>query len=133
MAKAKKVKQFSFALPNRVGLLAEVTTALVKGKVNVSAICAYEMENQGYFMLTADSPAKAKKALAGLEGEIREDDIVAVELPNKVGELQKVAQKLAESGINIDFVYGTTAAGKTSICLFKTADDSGAIKLINKK
>lgn len=133
MAKAKKVRQFSFELPNRVGLLSEVTTVLAKSKVNVTAVCAYEMENKGYFMLTADSPAKAKKALAGLGAEIREDDIVGVELPNKVGELQKVARKLAEAGINIDFVYGTTAAGKTSVCLFKTADDSKAIKLINKK
>lgn len=133
MAKAKKVKQLSFMMPDRAGLLSEVTTALANKKVNISAICAYGMQGEANFMFTTDSNAKAKKALAPLGIEIKEDDVCSVELTNKPGELQKVAKKLADAGINIIYMYGTTAAGRSATGVFTTSDDAQAIKLINKK
>ncbi|MEW6215176.1 MAG: ACT domain-containing protein [Nitrospirota bacterium] len=132
MAKAKKSKQLSFAMPNRVGLLSEVSTAIAGAKVNINAVHAYEIEDKAYFMLITDSNAKAKKALSPLGVEIKEEDVVTVEMPNKVGELQKVAKKIADAGIDINYMYGTTGAGKSSTCVFKTADDKKAIKVINK-
>lgn len=132
MAKARKVKEISFTMPNRVGLLSDVTTAIAKAKVNITAICAYAMENSGTFMLTADSNAKAKKALAPLGVAIEEEDVVEVEVPNKSGELQKVAKKIAGGGVDIEYMYATAGKGKTATCIFKTADDLKAIKVINK-
>jgi len=132
MAKAKKSKQLSFSMPDKVGLLSEISTAIAKAKVNIVGGCAYGMEGKAYFMMITDSNAKAKKTLAPLGVEFTEDDVISVEMPNKVGELQKVAKKIADAGINIHFMYGTAGAGKSSICVFKTADDKKAIKVINK-
>lgn len=132
MAKAKKSKQLSITMPDRVGLLSEISTAISNAKVNMYAICAYGMEGKAYFMVVTDSNAKAKKALSPLGGEIEEEDVVTVEMPNRVGELQKVAKKIADAGINIIYMYGTAGTGKSSICVFKTADDKKAIKVINK-
>ncbi len=133
MTKAKKVKQLQFMMPDRAGLLSEITTALAGAKVNIGNICAYGMQGEATFMLTADSNAKAKKALAPLGVEIKENDVVAVEMPNKPGELQKVAKKIGDAGINILYTYGTTTAGRSATCVFATSDDASAIKLINKK
>ena len=130
MAKAKKVKQLSFIMPNRVGLLSELSMAVAKEKVNINAICAYEMEDKAYFMMITDSNAKAKKALSPLGAWVQEEDVIAVELPNKVGELQKVAKKIADSGIDIRYMYGTAGTGKSSICVFKTEDDKKATRVI---
>lgn len=132
MVKAKKVKNLVFTLPNKVGLLSEVSGALTKARVNIDALCAYEMEDKAYFMLAADSPVRATKALAPLGGEIKEEEVVAVEMPNRPGELEKVAKKLADAGININLIYGTTGTGKASTCFFKTGDNKKAIRLINK-
>ena len=132
MAKARKVKEISFTMPNKVGLLSEVTTAIAGAKVNITAICAYAMENSAYFMLTTDSNAKAKKTLAPLGVEIEEEDVVAVELPNKSGELEKVAKRMADAGIDIEYMYATAGGSKTATCIFKTADDKKTIKVINK-
>lgn len=132
MAKAKKVKQLSFMMPDRSGLLSEISAALAGAKVNVNALCAYGMQGEANFMLTSDSNAKAKKALAPLGAEIKEHDVFSVEMPNKPGELQKVAKKLADAGINIIYMYGTTGAGRAATCIFTTSDDAKAIKLINK-
>jgi hypothetical protein len=57
--------------------------------------------------------------------------VILVELPNKPGELQKVAKKIADAGIDIDFMYATTAGSKAT-CILKTADDQKAIKIIRK-
>lgn len=132
MAKAKKVKQLSFEMPDRAGLLSEFTAAIAKAKVNINAICAYGMDNRAYFMLNTEGNAKAKKALASLAGAINEENVVSVEMPNKVGELQKVSKRIADAGINIFYMYGTVGAGKSSTCIFKTEDDKKTIKVINK-
>ena len=132
MAKARKVKEISFTMQNKVGLLWEVTAAIAGAKVNITAICAYGMENTAYFMLTTGSNAKAKKALASLGVGMEEKDVVEVEMLNKAGELQKVAKRIADAGIEIEYMYAAAGAGKTAICVFKTADDKKAIKVINK-
>ena len=131
MANARRAREISFSMANKVGLLSEVTTAIAKVKVNITAICAYGMENTAYFMLTTNGNAKAKKALTPLGMAIEEKDVVEVEMPNKPGELQKVAKKIADAGIDIAYVYATAGGGKTT-CVFRSADDQRAIKVINK-
>lgn len=132
MAKAKKIKQLVFTLPNRAGLLSAVSTALAGAKVNINVITAYEMDKKAHFMLAIDQNAKAKKALAKLKIKAKDDDVISVEMSNRVGELQKVAEKISDAGININYMYGTIGSGRSAICVFKTSDDRKAIRVINK-
>jgi len=132
MAKARKVREISFTMKNKMGLLSEVTAAIAGAKVNITAICAYGMENTAYFMVTTDSNAKAKKALVSLGVGMEEKDVVEVEMLNKAGELQKVAKRIADAGIEIEYMYAAAGIGKTATCIFKTADDSKTVKIINK-
>jgi hypothetical protein len=132
MAKARKAKEMSFTMPNKAGLLSEVSRAIAGAGVNITAICAYAMGNTAYFMLTTASNVKAKKALEPLGVAIEERDVVEVELLNRPGELQKVAKRIANAGIDIEYMYATAGAGKSTTCIFKTADDKNTIKVINK-
>jgi len=100
-------------------------------KINIEAICAYEMDEQGFFMLMTDNPAKTKKIVSHMGAEVSVDDIIAVEMPNKIGELQKVAKKISDAGIDIHYIYGSPVKGKMTIIL-KTANDKKAITILNK-
>jgi len=131
MARVRKVKEIRLFMLDKVGLLSEVTTAIAKAKVNINTICAYAMENHAFFMLTTSSHAKAKKALAPLGFGIEEKDVIQVEVPNKPGELRKVAEKIADAGVDIEYMYATTGGSKAT-CIFKTADDQKAMKVIRK-
>ncbi len=131
MAKARKVKEIRLFMLDKVGLLSEVTTAIAKARVNINTICAYAMENHAYFMLTTSSHARAKKALAPFGFGMEEKDVIQVEIANKPGELQKVAEKIADAGVGIEYMYATTGGGKAT-CVFKTADDQKAMKVIRK-
>lgn len=132
MAKARKVKEIGFKMSNKVGLLSEVTNAIAGAKVNITAICAYGMEGTASFMLTTDSNAKAKKALAPFRVAIEERDVVEVEVLDKPGELQKVAKRIADAGIDIEYMYATASSGKKEACIFMTSDNAKVIKVINK-
>jgi hypothetical protein len=132
MAKARKAKEISFTMPNKAGLLSEVSRAIAGAGVNITAICAYAMGDTAYFMLTTASNVKAKKALVPLSVAVEERDVVEVELLNRPGELQKVAKRIANAGIDIEYMYATAGAGKSTTCVFKTADDKNTIKVINK-
>ena len=132
MAKARKAKEISFTMPNKAGLLSEVSRAIAGAGVNITAICVYAMGNTAYFMLTTASNVKAKKALVPLSVAIEERDVVEVKLLNRPGELQKVAKRIANAGIDIEYMYATAGASKSTTCVFKTADDQKTIKVINK-
>lgn len=130
MAKAKKIKQINFEMKNKVGVLLEVSSALSDAKVNIKAICAYGMGEKAYFMLVTNNNAKARRVLAKLRVKTSEDEIIAVEMPNRVGQLKKAASKIANAGIDIQYMYGTVGIGKTSVCIFKTANDRKALKVL---
>lgn len=134
MAKAQSLRQLSFTMEDRPGLLSEITTAVAGAKVSITAICAYGMDGKAYFMMITDNNAKAKKALSGMGIEFTKEyeDVFGVEMTNKAGELQKVAKKIADAGININYMYGTTSSGKTSTCIFSSSDNKKAVKAVNK-
>lgn len=131
MAKAVKMKQLSFSLPNKIGLLSELTSFVTGAKINIEAICAYGMGEEGYFMLVTDNNPKAKKVISHMGAEVKTEDVIAVEVPNKMGELQQVAKKISNAGIDISYVYGSPVKSRMTLIL-KTADDKKAIKALSK-
>ena len=132
MAKASKVKQLFFSLPNNVGLLMEITEVLAKAKINVEAICAYAWEElEASFMIVTDNNTKAKKVLSKMGAKVELEEVLALEVPNKVGELHKATKKIAFAGIDIYYLYGSPAKGKMTL-IFKTENDKKALKALAK-
>ena len=131
MQKVTKLKQLTFILPNRVGLLAEVTTFLASGKINIEALCAYGRGPEGIFMIVTDNNAKAKKILNQMGAEVKTEEVIAVELPNRPGQLQKVAKKVSEADVDIQYVYVSPAKGRMTV-VFKTADDKRILRALKK-
>ena len=63
MATARKLKQISFGMPDKPGLLAQVTSALTDAKVNINSICAYGMEGKAFSMESISSTCMEQQAL----------------------------------------------------------------------
>ena len=130
MAKAKKTKQLVFSLPNRIGLLSALSSFLTAAKINIEAICAYGMGEEGHFMIITDRNAKAKKVISQMGAEVKVEDVIAVEMPNKAGQLRQAAKQISDAGVDIHYVYGSPVKGKMTV-IFKTADDKRAMKALN--
>jgi hypothetical protein len=131
MAKAMKIKQLSFSLPNRIGLLSELSSFLTAAKINIEAICAYGMGDEGYFMIVTDNNPKAKKVISQMGAEVEVEEVVAAEMPNKVGQLRQAAKQISDAGIDIHYVYGSPVKGKMTV-IFKTADNKRALKALTQ-
>jgi hypothetical protein len=131
VAKTVKMKQLSFSLPNRIGLLSELSTFLTAAKINIEAICAYGMGDEGYFMIVTDRNAKAKKVVSQMGAEVTVEEVIVVEMPNKVGQLRQVAKQISDAGVDIHYIYGSPMKGKMAV-IVKTADDKKAIRALKK-
>lgn len=131
MAKATKIKQLSFSLPNRIGLLSELSSFLTAAKINIEAICAYGMGDEGVFMIVTDNNTKAKKVISQMGAEVTAEDVIAAEMPNRVGQLRQVAKQISDAGVDIQYIYGSPVRAKMTV-IVKTADDKKALKALNK-
>lgn len=131
MAKAAKASQLIFSLPNKVGLLASVAEAIASAKVNIEAVCAYE-RGYGYFMMVTDNNAKAKKVLQKMGADVHVEEVIAIEVPNRAGQLEKISRAIADADIDIHFIYASPGKGKTATLILKTANDRKSLKLLTK-
>jgi hypothetical protein len=131
MAKAMLIKQLSFSLPNRIGLLSELCSFLTAAKINIEAICAYGMGDEGYFMIVTDNNAKAKKVISQMGAEVKVEEVIAVEMPNRAGQLRETAKEISDTGVDIHTVYGSPVRGKMTV-IFKTADNKKAVKALRQ-
>jgi hypothetical protein len=131
MAKTIKSKQLTFSLPNKIGLLSDVAEAVAEAKVNIEAICAYE-RGYGFFMMVADDAAKAKKILTRMGANVHVEDVILLQVPNRVGQLEKISKKISDAGINVIFIYGSPGKGKTATLVLHTANDRKTMKLLEK-
>ncbi|HSB18653.1 MAG TPA: ACT domain-containing protein [Anaeromyxobacteraceae bacterium] len=111
-----RATELKIRVDDRPGILGEIATALGAKKVNLRAVNAWVEGSQGILRLVVDKPAAAKKALAAKGYSAEERDVLELTLADKPGELGRVAQKLGEAGINIQYVFvGSAAARKVSV------------------
>ncbi len=98
-------KQVTVYLENKPGRLAQVLSALAQAKVNIIALAVMDRQEQGVLRLVTEEEAAAKKTLTGLNLQVSEQDVLAVELRNQPGALARVCETLAGGHINIDYAY----------------------------
>ena len=133
MAKARRAKQINLTLANKVGTLTKVSDIITGAGANINAICAWGDKRKARFLIMVDRHIKARNALAKAEYDVSDEDVVLVEMPNKPGQMQKVAKKLSDNGIDILFTYGSAGTGRATFCVLKTDNDKKTMKLIQGK
>ena len=133
MAKAKLVSQLLVEAPNKVGMMAEVTSAIAGAGVNIEGICAYGMEGKAEFMIITDNNAKAQEALGKKGWVIKTEEVVSVTLDNEVGAAKEMADKIKQAGIDIRYIYGTTCGIKdcSSTIVVASKDNKGIVRAIS--
>ena len=126
--------EITATFPDTMGLTAKVAAALAAENVNILAGTGYSasgMRRKATFTLIVDNLEKAERALERIGAdEIQDSMVILVETENKVGALEKISKAISNAGINIYYFYSTTSSGKTATCVFKTADDQKAIKVL---
>ena len=124
--------QFSIFLVNKPGVLAQVTSALAKAKVNMIAMTLVDSSEHGVLRIVCtDEADKVRRVLARVYDQFTETEVLALDLSNKPGVFAAAAEKLAAAHININYAYCTGGAhgGKTT-AIFKVADLKKALRVL---
>jgi hypothetical protein len=86
---------------------------------------------QSKVRLVTDNPAKAKKALAGENLQVSEEEVVGVKLAIKPGTLAAAASKLGGAGVNISHGYtGAEEGTKEQLVVLAVSDLKQATKVL---
>ena len=125
-----KAKQLTVWVSDRPGMLGEVGSALGAKKANILAFTAWVEGDRGAIRLVVDKPAVAKTVLAA-RWETTEDEVLEVTLADTPGSLGRIAQKLGEAGVNIQYAYvGSAGSSRRLNAYFAVSDLKVALKAV---
>ena len=105
------MKEITVIVPNKIGALADVTEALGNNGINIESIAAQGFRDQGVIRIITSDEKSAMHVLTKMsavkegEYEIKIGDVIIISMPDRPGELAKIARKIARAGLNLESVY----------------------------
>lgn len=123
------VKQVTVFLTDKPGQLANAESALAEAGINIRALSSIPLaSDHGVAHFVVDDGPAAEKALAPVALAVRTTDVLFVQMPDRPRALLEVTQRLADAGVNIQYVYGSVAAaGTPAPAVFKVDDIDTAV------
>ena len=129
-----KLKQISVQIENSHDRLYEFTRALGDEGINLRALTLVDTGNFGELRVLVSDTSLARQILMKKDMPARVDDVVAVQVEDKPGQLADLLERLMADGIKIK--YGYALAGMDSgkaIMIFRFDDNDRAIEVLSRK
>lgn len=128
-----KVKQISVFLENRKGRLYEVLNVLAAEQINIRALSIADTADFGILRLIVPDPDAAKRILEKGGFTVKENNVIAIEVPDRPGGLVSVLKALQDADINVEYLYAFVAKShKDAIVVIRTENNDGALKALKK-
>ena len=125
-------KQLAIFLDNRPGMLARVADALAVAKINIYAITTSDTVDHTVIRLVVSDYRKALHVFEEHGTLVVEDDVLMIDGSNKPGELARIAHRLAEAKVNIEYCYSATPAeSKKGLLILRVSNPAKALKVLN--
>ena len=126
-------KQLAVFLDNRPGMLARTCQALAHAKVNILALSILDTVDHAIIRMIVDRPKDAERVLTDLRVMLQEVDVICLDVPNAVGALAGIAERLTEAGINIEYAYCTASKNQDFGCIVvKTKDAEQTLEILDE-
>ncbi len=126
-----RVEQISIFLENKEGRLAEVTAILRDADVNIRALSLADTTDFGILRLIVNKNQDAENALKKEGFTVGKTNVIAVEVEDSPGGLNKVLDPLTSQGINVEYMYAFANPGcKNAIMIFRFDDIDKAISIL---
>jgi hypothetical protein len=125
-------KQLAIFLDNRPGMLARVADALAKAKVNIYAVTTSDTVDHTVIRMVVSDYRKALHVFEERGTLVVEDDVLMVEGSNKPGEIARIAHRLADAKVNIEYCYSATPPDvKKGLLILRVSNPAKALKVLN--
>ncbi len=120
-----RTKQFTIAVQNQPGTVAEIARTLGNAKVNILSLLAAAQGVTGTVQLVAEDAKRARKALDEAKITYQETEAEQYELANKPGALAQCLDKLASKGVNLHSIHATASKGGRKAVVVYTVEAAG--------
>ena len=128
------VTQLAVFLANKPGTLAEVCDELAKANINIYAFTITDTVHHAVVRMVVSDTRKALHLFGERGVLVVENDVLMINNTNKPGALSRLAKKLSEHKINIEYAYlATSPSSKTGLAVFRVSDTKKAIKVLTGK
>jgi hypothetical protein len=125
-------KQLAIFLDNRPGMLARVADALAEAKINIYAITTSDTVDHSVIRLVVSDYRRALHVFEEHGTLVVEDDVLMFEGSNKPGEMARIAHRLADAKINIEYCYSATPPdSKKGLLILRVSNPAKALRVLN--
>ncbi len=101
-----KVEQISIFLENKSGRMADVTSVLAEGGINIRALTLADTTDFGILRLIVNDTEKAKSILKENGFTVGKTEVIAVEVKDKPGGLAEILKIIHKAHLNVEYMYG---------------------------
>ncbi len=125
------LKQLTVFVENKQGSLVDITDTLAENNVNLRALSIADTQDFGLLRLIVNDNETAISALSQKDYLIKATDVVGVKIGDQPGMLSKALGVLAESGINVEYLYAFMArTEKHAYVVLRPTDNDAAEKAL---
>jgi len=123
--------QVSVYLENKIGSLKKVSGILQEQNIDIKTLSLAEAEDYGVLRMIVDKPEETVAALTVNSIQARTTEVIAVEVKDRPGGMDKVLDVLSKSNINVEYLYASVERkGDKAIIIFKVDNNKEAIKVL---
>ena len=128
-----KVRQISVFLENTTGRLAEVTSLLAEGGINIRAISIADTADFGILRMIVDKPDEALGLFKKADYTAKETDVLGVEVKDSPGGLADVMEIFHKENYGIEYLYASLErTADKAVVIFKTEDVDRGAKILKQ-
>lgn len=132
MLKARPAREAVLRMPNEIGTFNTIAKALADKGFNIIATTAAVDGGDVIVRLLMDDAERAVDTLRAQKYQVRQVDVLLIEVPHKPGMLRGITERLAKEEIDIHHLYATAPAGQErALVVLATANNDRAMVLLN--
>ena len=126
-------REFTIQMEDRPGTLGKLCRALADKGVNILAFQSFPNQGKSTVRFVGDNPTTTKTVLDGQRVTYTETQVAQTRLTHRPGELARVASRLGEANINIDYAYvGIEPGTNNPLLICGVADVARAAKILDE-
>ena len=117
------VSQISIFAENKKGAVSAITRILSGADINIQSFVTNDSAEFGIIRMLVSDPEKASGLLRDAGYQIKQTSLMAIQIPDEPGSLDRVLRHIERANINIDYIYTSFDRASAGPVIAIHADD----------
>ena len=117
------VNQISIFAENKKGAVRAITRILSDADINIQSFVTNDSAEFGIIRMLVSDADKASALLTAAGYQIKQTPVMAVEIPDEAGSLDRLLHRIESANVNIDYIYTSFDRNSVGPVIAIHADD----------